>query len=219
MDFRDIPINECPIKYLDTLHLILLILYRRAKLCSSLDLKCLDLPILATTPLVAKNCDRDDVYKFFRRMRRIVEKMGDEIEIFRFGKLSAYLSIVFKTATIKVHNTFIVNDEDCKKVNCVTVNNVTTLNMRLIVKLSNENLVILNIPDAVIWLSKMYGFDVTYGILKLIHDYIETGTFNDEIDELIEIVRRWGINIDRESFIRSTLPGKRNLEHLREIKV
>ncbi|MGC9153248.1 MAG: hypothetical protein ACP5GY_05890 [Vulcanisaeta sp.] len=217
MDFREIPINECPIKYLDTLHLILFILYKRAEICKNLDLACSDLPVLATTPLIVRNCDRNDVHKFFRRMRRIVDRLGNEIEIFRLGKLTASVSVEFGIGNIKVHGTYIVSDSDCNKVDCISVNNVTTLYMRLVIKLSDKNLVILNIPDVVIWLAKVYGLDTVYNALSMIHDYVEKGVFNESIDEVLSIVRRWGVNVDRESFINATLPGRKNLVVLKEI--
>lgn len=217
MDFRDIPINECPIKYLDTLHLILFILYKRAEFCSALNLGCMDLPLLATTPLTARNCDRDDVHKFFRRMRRIVERIGNEIEIFRLNRLSASLTIEFGTGNIKVHDTFIVSERDCNKVSCVSINNVTTLYMRLIIKLSDKNMVVLNVPDIVVWLAKVYGLDVAYSALNTVHGYIERGSFDDSLDRVLGIISKWGVSMDRESFIKATLPGRRNLMVLREI--
>ena len=217
MDFRDVPINECPIKFLDTLHLILFILYKRAERCRSLDLNCMDLPLLATTPLLTRNCDRNDVHKFFRRMRRIVERLGNEIEIFRLGKLSASLLIEFGTGSIKVHDTYIVNDNDCNKVQCVTVNNVTTLFMRLIIRMSEKNLVILNVPDIIVWLAKVHGVNTMYSALNLVHNYVENGTFSNDLDGVLEIVKAWGVNINRDSFINATLPGRRNLTILREI--
>jgi len=218
MDFREVPTNECPIKYMDTLHLILFILYKRAILCSSLNLACSDLPVLATTPLIARNCDRNDVYKFFRRMKRITEKIGNEIEIFSLGKLNVHLSIEFTTGNIKVYDTYMVSDVDCAKIPCTSVNNVTTLYMRLIIRLSDKNLVILNIPDIVIWLAKVYGIDTVYGVLSLVHDYIEKGVFDEHnVDEVLSIVNRWGVNINRDSFVNATLPGRKNLVILREI--
>ncbi|WP_243680089.1 hypothetical protein [Vulcanisaeta souniana] len=218
MDFRDVPINECPIKYLDTLHLILFILYKRAERCSNLNLNCMDLPILATTPLLTRNCDRNEVHKFFRRMRRIVEKLGGEIEIFRLGKLSASLSIEFGTGSIKVHDTYIVNDNDCEKVQCVTVNNVTTLYMRLIIRMSEKNLVVLNVPDIIVWLAKVHGLNTMYSALNFVHNYVENGTFTDDLDRVLEIIKAWGgVNMNRDSFVNATLPGRRSLTALREI--
>ncbi|MGC8607940.1 MAG: hypothetical protein ACP5L5_10340 [Vulcanisaeta sp.] len=217
MDFREVPINECPIKYLDTLHLLLFILYRRTEFCKNLGLNCMDLPVLATTPLVARNCDRNDVHKFFRRMRRIVERLGNEIEIFRLGRLSASLSIEFGTGSIRVYDAYIVDDNDCDKVQCITVNNVTTLYMRLVIKLSDKNLVVLNVPDMIVWLAKVYGMDTVYSALNMIHNYVENGIFTDDLDKVLEIVSKWGVSISKDSFINATLPGRRNLVILKEI--
>ncbi|WP_054857864.1 hypothetical protein [Vulcanisaeta sp. JCM 16159] len=217
MDFREVPINECPIKYLDTLHLILFILYKRTEFCRNLGLNCMDLPVLATTPLTVRNCDRNDVHKFFRRMRRIVERIGNEIEIFRLGKLSASLTIEFGTGSIRVHDNFIVSNDDCDKVQCVTVNNVTTLYMRLIIKLSDKNIVVLNVPDVLIWLARVYGLDAVYSALNMVHSYVENGTFGNDLDKVLEVVSKWGVNLDRDSFINATLPGRRSLLILREI--
>ncbi len=69
-----------------------------------------------------------------------MERIGNEIEIFRFGRLSASLLLEFGTGSIRVHDNLIVSDNDCNKVQCVTVNNVTTLYMRLIIRLSEKNL-------------------------------------------------------------------------------
>ncbi len=217
MDFREVPINECPIKYLDTLHLLLFILHKRVEFCKSLNLNCMDLPVLATTPLVARNCDRNDVHKFFRRMRRIVEKLSNEIEIFRLGKLSASLSIEFGTDSIRIHDTYIVSDNDCNKVQCITVNNVTTLYMRLVVKLSDKNLVVLNVPDILVWLARVYSMDTVYSALNMVHNYVENGTFTDDLDKVLEIISKWGVSIDKDAFINATLPGRRNLVILKEI--
>ncbi|ADN49815.1 hypothetical protein [Vulcanisaeta distributa] len=217
MDFREVPINECPIKYLDTLHLILFILYKRTEFCKNLGLNCMDLPVLATSPLVARNCDRNDVHKFFKRMRRIVERIGNEIEIFRFGRLSASLLLEFGTGSIRVHDNLIVSDNDCNKVQCVTVNNVTTFYMRLIIRLSDKNLVVLNVPDIIMWLARVYGLDTVYSALNLVHSYVENGSFSDDLDRVLEIISKWGVNLDRDSFINATLPGRRNLLVLREI--
>ena len=218
MDFREIPASVCPIKYLDTFHLILAILYKRAVVCKDLDLSCLDLPILATTPLVARNCSRNDVHKFFRRIRRIVERMGNEIEIFSLGKFNVYLSIEFVKGNIKVHDMFIVSEDDCNKIPCTSVNNVTMLYMRLIVRMSDKNLIILNVPDAIVWIAKVYGIETVYNVLNLIHDYVERGVFNDGgVDAVISIVNRWGISLDRDSLINATLPGRKNLIILREL--
>jgi hypothetical protein len=151
-------------------------------------------------------------------MRRITEKIGNEIEIFSLGKLNVHLSIEFTTGNIKVYDTYIVSDADCAKIPCTSVNNVTTLYMRLIIRLSDKNLVILNIPDIVIWLAKVYGIDKVYSVLSLVHDYVEKGVFDDHsVDEVLSIINRWGVNINRDSFVNATLPGRKSLEILREI--
>ncbi|WP_069807199.1 hypothetical protein [Vulcanisaeta thermophila] len=217
MDFREVPIDKCPINYMDTLHLILFILYKRAEVCTNLNLNCMDLPVLATTPLLVRNCERDDVYKFFRRMERVIDKLGNEIEIFRLNKIRALLGISFGKGNIKLYGPYIVNEQDCLRVDCVSVNNVTVLYMNLIIRFSDKNVLIFNVPDIVVWLGKMYGMDMVYKVLSVIHDYVETGKFNENVNEIIKLASKWGVDIDLQGFINGTIPGRRSLGILREI--
>ncbi len=68
------------------------------------------------------------------------------------------------------------------------------------------------------WLARVYGLDTVYSALNLVHSYVENGSFSDDLDRVLEIISKWGgVNLDRDSFINATLPGRRNLLVLREI--
>lgn len=64
---------------------------------------------------------------------------------------------------------------------------------------------------------KVYGLDAVYSALNMVHSYVENGTFGNDLDKVLEVVSKWGVNLDRDSFINATLPGRRSLLILREI--
>lgn len=217
MDFRSPPSSDgCPIDEMDILHLFLFMLHRRVSICRSLNLDCIDLPLLATTPLLARNCERESVYRLIRKLRKMLEKLGGEVEIFRHGGITASLRFSFEKGNIYVHDGIIVAKKDCAKVNCILVNNVSLVFMYLAVKLSERNLAILNVPDALVWLSKMTGAEMVDAVLSLIHDYVETEKFDDNVNELISLISMWGIPMDAESLNNAVLPAKRSLTALRQ---
>ncbi len=166
MDFKSPPPTSdgCPIREMDTLHLILFMLYRRVITCNSFNLSCIDLPLMATTPFLARNCEREDVYRLLRRLRRLSTKLGGEVEIFSHGGgITASLRFSFERGSIYVHNGVIVNRSDCSRVDCELVNNVNLAFMYLVIKLSERNEASLNVPDALVWLAKMVGVEGVVG--------------------------------------------------------
>ncbi len=217
VDFKSPPTSDgCPIREMDTLHLILFMLYRRVTICSSFDLDCIDLPIMATTPFLARNCEREDVYRLLRRLRRLSTKLGGDIEIFKHGGITASLRLSFERGSIYVHNGVIVNKGDCSKVKCELVNNVNLAFMYLAIKLSERNEALLNVPDALVWLAKIVGVEGAVGLLSFVHDYVEMGEFNGNVRLLVGLISRWGVPITVESLSNALLPARRSLNALRQ---
>jgi hypothetical protein len=217
MDFKSPPSSNCPINEMDMLHLMLLILWRRVVICNEFGLDCMDLPLLATTPFIARNCDRDDVYKLFRRLRRLAEKLNEDIGIFAYNGITASLRFGFEKGNIYVHDGVLLTRNDCRKVSCKQVNNVKLAFMYLNIKLNKRNMIVLNVPDALVWLAKLVGMETVEKVLQVIHDYVEMGEINRDIHILVDIINMWGIHMDIESFNTAILPAKRSLLVLRSL--
>ncbi len=219
MDFKSPPSGGCPINEMDTLHLILLILWRRVVICNEFGLDCMDLPLIATTQFIARNCDRDDVYKLFGRLKRLSEKLNGDIGIFSYNGITASLRFSFEKGNIYVHDGVLLARNDCRKVSCKQVNNVKLVFMYLSIKLNKRNMVVLNVPDTLVWLAKIMGMETVREVLQIIHDYVEIGKINQDIDTLIKIINMWGIRMDAESFNTAILPAKRSLLALQSLTI
>lgn len=216
MDYKLIKVDSCPIAQLDTTHLILHILYRRVNLCNSLGLNCMGLPILSTSTLTWRGCSRESVYKLFRRMLRIRDKLGKDIKLLELDGIRSYLRISLSKGSLYIYDGYMVNRNDCRKVSrCVVVNNVSLLYMYLLIRLAERNMVILNIPDALIWVSKIFGVNTATAILDFVHDYIETGALLSSADTLLSMLNMLGLSLTRQQFENALVPARRALNVLR----
>ncbi|WP_291766046.1 hypothetical protein [Caldivirga sp. UBA161] len=216
MDYKSIPDNTCPISYLDTTHIILRILYHRVNLCLSLGLDCMGLPVVSTSVLTMRNCDRDSVYKLFRRLLRARNKLGKNIKLLELGDIKVYLRISKTKGSIRIYDGYMMNSRDCSKLNkCVTVNNVTLLYIYLLIRLSGRNMVLINVPDALIWIARVFGKETAISILDLIHDYMERGELSSGVNSLLSMLSLMGLRISKEQFENALLPARRILRMIR----
>jgi len=216
VDYKSIPDNVCPISYFDTTHLVLRILYHRVNLCLSLGLDCMGLPIISTSVLTMRNCSRDSVYKLFRRLIRVRNKLGRNIKLLELGDIKVYLRISKNKGSIHVYNSYMMNNRDCSKLdNCITINNVTLLYMYLLIRLSGRNVILLNVPDALIWIARVFGIETAVSILDLIHNYMEKGELSSEVNVLLSMLSLLGLRISKEQFENALLPARRILHVLR----
>ncbi|MFP3240240.1 MAG: hypothetical protein RXO26_02875 [Caldivirga sp.] len=217
MDYKSIPDETCPIVYLDTAHLVLHILYRRISMCNSLGLNCMGLPILSTSALTMRGCSRESVYRLFRRLLRIRDKLGKNIKLLELGGIKAYLRFSRSKGSIYVYDGYMVSKDDCDKVGkCVMINNVSLLYMYMMIRLTGRNMALLNIPDALIWVSKVFGKDTVVSILDLTHDYIESGVLSSDVDVILGLINMLGLRVTRQQFENAVLPAKRILYLMRE---
>ncbi|WP_048062700.1 hypothetical protein [Caldivirga maquilingensis] len=217
MDYKSIPEHTCPILHFDAMHLILHILYRRANLCLSLGLDCMGLPVVSTSVLTMRNCDRDSVYKLIRRLLRMRNKLGKNIKLLELGDIKVYLRISKTKGSIHIYDGYMMSNRDCSRLNgCITVNNVTLLYIYLLIRLSGRNMVLINVPDALIWIAKVFGKETAVSILDLVHNYMERGELSGEVNTVLNMVNLLGLRISKEQFENALLPTKRILRIIRD---
>ncbi|ABW01929.1 hypothetical protein Cmaq_1101 [Caldivirga maquilingensis IC-167] len=199
------------------MHLILHILYRRANLCLSLGLDCMGLPVVSTSVLTMRNCDRDSVYKLIRRLLRMRNKLGKNIKLLELGDIKVYLRISKTKGSIHIYDGYMMSNRDCSRLNgCITVNNVTLLYIYLLIRLSGRNMVLINVPDALIWIAKVFGKETAVSILDLVHNYMERGELSGEVNTVLNMVNLLGLRISKEQFENALLPTKRILRIIRD---
>ncbi len=170
------------------------------------------LPVVSTSVLTMRNCDRDSIYKLFRRLLRMRNKLGKNIKLLELGDIKVYLRISKTKGSIHIYDGYMMNTRDCNKLrNCVTVNNVTLLYFYLLIRLFDRNIVLINVPDALIWIAKVFGKETAISILDLIHNYVEKGELTDDVNTLLSVLNLMGLKISREQFENALLPARRIL--------
>ncbi|KUO89297.1 MAG: hypothetical protein AT712_01790 [Caldivirga sp. CIS_19] len=175
------------------------------------------LPILSTSALTMRGCSRESVYRLFRRLLRIRDKLGKNIKLLELGGIKAYLRFSRSKGSIYVYDGYMVSKDDCDKVGkCVMINNVSLLYMYMMIRLTGRNMALLNIPDALIWVSKVFGKDTMVSILDLTHDYIESGVLSSDVDVILGLINMLGLRVTRQQFENAVLPAKRILHLMRE---
>ncbi len=174
------------------------------------------LPVVSTSVLTMRNCDRDSVYKLFRRLLRARNKLGKNIKLLELGDIKVYLRISKTKGSIRIYDGYMMNSRDCSKLNkCVTVNNVTLLYIYLLIRLSGRNMVLINVPDALIWIARVFGKETAISILDLIHDYMERGELSSGVNSLLSMLSLMGLRISKEQFENALLPARRILRMIR----
>ncbi len=214
MDYKERR-SGCLVREFDLLHMLLHALYRHACICVEYGLSCRDAPLITTTQLIESGCDRHDVYKFFRRIRKVIERFGRNIEIYVYDSLKAYVELTLKRSSIRLFKGEVVSELDCEKVECTTINNVTSLFIKLIISLSKENHVVLNVPDVAAWIARVFGLKTLESILDFIHDYVERGIAED-VEPFLRVLSAFGFFIDKESLLNAALPARRCMIALRD---
>lgn len=159
------------------------------------------------------------IYRFMNRIVRLANKFGRDIKLMELEGIKVYLRVSKRKSSIYVleDEGYMIDKSDCDRLNkCISISNVSTVYMYLIFKLAGRNMVIVNIPDALLWISKVFGMDMAVSILDMVHEYYETGNLGPGLSKILNMLGLMGINITRRSFENALLPARRILSELRQ---
>lgn len=144
-------------------------------------------------------------------------KLGKNIKLLELGDIKVYLRISKTKGSIHIYDGYMMSNRDCSRLNgCITVNNVTLLYIYLLIRLSGRNMVLINVPDALIWIAKVFGKETAVSILDLVHNYMERGELSGEVNTVLNMVNLLGLRISKEQFENALLPTKRILRIIRD---